>query len=287
MRCRHCRAQNVKGSRRCLECGAPAGPILEASSKAPQFMPTLDPARLDAALKHHQCNCFEPSQPETTFHQEVQDEHADGWKEMLDLIEEAAADGREEFAPLRDMSLRARADLITLPATIAKLKAVRRLVLYGSPLVRIPPEIGEMESLEEFVPYTSKRLHWFPYEITRCSWLRDSCVSTRHLFGNFKDRPRFPQLGPPMSSTSGLDLEHLAAQQFGAAAITRCSVCQASIAATGLHQVWISLRVATDVLPLLVNACSTECIAKLPPSDQDHVQGPHRGGSSVRQPPRL
>ncbi|WP_257581710.1 hypothetical protein [Streptomyces sp. TLI_146] len=32
----------------------------------------------------------------------------------------------------------------------------------------------------------------------------------------------------------------------------------------GLHQVWISLRVATDVLPLLVNACSSGCVAALP-----------------------
>lgn len=40
-------------------------------------------------------------------------------------------------------------------------------MLYGSNLVRIPPEIGAMTSLEEFTPYTSYRLHWVPYEITR------------------------------------------------------------------------------------------------------------------------
>jgi hypothetical protein len=270
-----------------MACGAPLRPVLEAPSKGPQFMPTLDPARLEAVRKHHHCNCFEASRPETTFHSEVQDEQADGWKEMLHLVEEAAADGREEFAPLRDMSIEAGAQLITLPATIAKLKAVRRLVLYGSTLVRLPPEIGEMESLEEFFPYTSARLHWFPYELTRCSWLRESCVSTRHLYGNYKNRAPFPQLGPPMSSTRGLDTQHLPPQQFGAAAISSCSVCRASIATTELHQVWISLGVATDVLPLLVNACSRQCIAKLPPPAQNYVQGPHRGGSSVRQPPRL
>jgi hypothetical protein len=35
-----------------------------------------------------------------------------------------------------------RRDLLTLPPTIARLARVKRLVLYGSPLVRIPPEIG-------------------------------------------------------------------------------------------------------------------------------------------------
>ena len=55
-----------------------------------------------------------------------------------------------------------RADLVTLPPTIAKLTRVRHLLLYGSPLVRIPPEIGAMTSLEVFEPYTSYSLHWFP-----------------------------------------------------------------------------------------------------------------------------
>ena len=36
-----------------------------------------------------------------------------------------------------------QSQVITLPSTIGKLKAVRRLVLFGSFLVRIPPEIGE------------------------------------------------------------------------------------------------------------------------------------------------
>ena len=58
--------------------------------------------------------------------------------------------------------------------------------LYGSGLVRIPPEVGEMTALEDFDPYTSYRLHWFPFEITRCPKLKDSRVSTRALYGNFK-----------------------------------------------------------------------------------------------------
>ncbi len=41
-------------------------------------------------------------------------------------------------------------------------------------------------SLRVFEPYTSRRLHWFPYEITRCTSLRRSVVSTRALYGNYK-----------------------------------------------------------------------------------------------------
>jgi hypothetical protein len=85
--------------------------------------------------------------------------------------------------------------IITLPATISKLKSVKHLILCGSSnLVRIPPEIGEMTNLEEFTPRLSYRLHWFPYEITHCKKLKESTVSTRSLYGNYKLRKPFPRL---------------------------------------------------------------------------------------------
>jgi hypothetical protein len=40
-----------------------------------------------------------------------------------------------------------------LPPAIAKLTEVKHLVLYGTNLVRIPPEIGAMSALEVFAPY--------------------------------------------------------------------------------------------------------------------------------------
>ena len=51
-----------------------------------------------------------------------------------------------------------------------------------------------MESLEEFTPYTSYKLHWFPFEITRCIKLVESTVSTRALYGNYLHRTPFPSL---------------------------------------------------------------------------------------------
>jgi hypothetical protein len=255
--------------------------------------PGPDLATLRAKSHLWECGCLEQSDRraavrvwrETHFHSDVQDTESEGWKRLLDLVEVAAADAREEFEPFRELTLEAESQVITLPPTIGKLKSVRRLVLYGTCLVRIPPEIGDMENLVEFKPYTSHRLHWFPYEITQCARLDASSVSTRALYGDYKYRPPFPRLEKPLSSTAGVDLSNLSPERYGAPAITSCSVCRAPLAQTGLHQVWISLNVGTDVLPLLVNACSANCVARLPPPARGYVSGPHTGGLSVEQPP--
>jgi uncharacterized protein (TIGR02996 family) len=223
------------------------------------------------------CMCFEPGYhdrkwSEVEFHVEAQDTECDAWKRLLDLVENAAADERELFAPIRASSPSDRPRIVTLPPTIAKLTAVRRLELSGSDLVRIPAEIGQMTSLEEFDLYMSYRLHWYPYEITRCRNLRDSTVSTRALYGNYKYRPPFPRLRARPS-------------EWTAPAIRTCSVCDQPFEDRQLHRVWISLWVATDVLPLLVNACSEECLGKLPTPPEEYVQQPHRGGLEVEQPP--
>ncbi|MFJ6355189.1 leucine-rich repeat domain-containing protein [Streptomyces sp. NPDC092046] len=248
---------------------------------------TSDPASVGGESYRDECRCFDQVRPHPRarvgFHAESQDTSAPGWQRLLELVEEAAADGREEFRPLVGLSPVERRQIVTLPPSIAKLTAVKRFVLYGSNLVRIPPEIGAMTSLEEFTPYTSYRLHWFPYEITRCSKLARSTVSTRALFGNYKLRPPFPRFQPPQDSVADLDLTALDASRWGTTAIRSCSVCDQPIRQHGLHQVWISLKVATDVLPLLVNACSATCIDALPQAAEGYVQFPHTGGN-VDQP---
>ncbi|SHM97808.1 leucine-rich repeat domain-containing protein [Actinacidiphila paucisporea] len=203
----------------------------------------------------------------------------------LALIEDAVADGRELFKPLVELTAEERRQVITLPPTIARLKAVRHLVLYGSNLVRIPPEIGQMESLEEFSPYTSHRLHWFPYELTRCRNLMRSTVSTRSLYGNIKLCPHFPLLRERELWAAEPDAGHIEPGAWGGEAIRSCSVCDQTLPLSGPHQVWISLRVATDVLPLLANACSPVCIEALPEPPTNYVATPHRGGQEVAQPP--
>ncbi|WP_405793652.1 leucine-rich repeat domain-containing protein [Streptomyces sp. NBC_01506] len=240
------------------------------------------------------CGCIEygigPRQP-TRFHPERQDTTAPGWIRLLELVEEAAADEREVFKPLVELTAEQRRQVVTLPPSIARLTSVKHLVLYGSNLVRIPPEIGAMESLEEFSPYTSYRLHWFPYELTRCPNLRRSTVSTRALYGSYKSRTHFPSLPAAATGVQGVDLGNLDLDNLdpgvrGATAIRTCGVCDRRIEGVNLRQVWISLWTSgADVLPLLVNACSTTCVDALPVPAEGYVRTPHTGGPGVTQPP--
>ena len=217
------------------------------------------------------CHCLDRQNEQSPWtelqlHTEQQDAQCSGWQRLNELIDQAASDGRTEFSPGPEMHPSEWAQITELPKTISKLKRVRHFILYGSSLVRIPPEIAEMTALEEFTPYTSYRLHWFPYELTRCKNLKRSTVSTRALYGNYKNRPPFPRL--PQNHPGVPD---------------SCSVCKGSFADAPL-QYWISLRVATDVLPLLVHACSVECILNLPQPAENYVRSPHQGGLGVEQP---
>lgn len=169
--------------------------------------------------------------------------------------------------------------IVTLPPSIAKLDAVRSLDLYASHLVRMPPEIGEMTRLARFEPYTSHRLHWFPYEITRCKSLTDSCVSTRVLYGNSKYNPPFPALRRP---PDGEPLPSLPLKRFSAPLSRDCSVCGRRYEDQGRFRAWVTLRVATDDLPLLINACSRACFDEVPQPPARYRPCPHSGGQSPR-----
>src|SRR5690242_14480164 len=79
--------------------------------------------------------CFRQPNAPVRFHRESQDTSSRGWRRMLELIDEAAADGREVFRPLVELTPAERADLVTLPPTIANLTRVRHFVLYGSLLI--------------------------------------------------------------------------------------------------------------------------------------------------------
>jgi hypothetical protein len=203
------------------------------------------------------------------LHTEVQDTNSDAWNSLEAYIAEVRDDGSDELDPMSGICRERWEQVVTLPKSIGTLKSVRFLSLYGSHLVRIPPEIGDMTNLEEFDPYTSYCLHWFPYEITRCQHLKRSRVSTRALYGNYKYRPPFPRL-PQISPTLTPSV---------------CSVCGGPFLPQGPQQMWISLWVATDVLPLLVHACSDRCIARLPQPAKGYVQRPHRGEVDLEQPP--
>lgn len=202
---------------------------------------------------------------------DVQDRNCEAWVKLCKYVDKVSEKGLDEFSPLEILGTELFSEIYTLPESISKLKKVKKLWLYGSKLKRIPPEIGEMESLEYFDPYTSYDLHWFPYEIINCKNLKDSRVSTRALFGNYKNRMAFPSL------------DSNPVRYFGDK--VNCSVCKKEMTYKETNQLWITLRIGTDIVPLLTNLCSKNCEDTLPKPPENYVQYPHKGGSDLVQPP--
>lgn len=200
----------------------------------------------------------------------VQDKDSLAWKKLCEYVEKVAEEGGEEFSPFEYLGQDLYFQIYTLPENISKLNKVKKIGLYGSRLKRIPPEIGQIEALEYFDPYTSYNLHWFPYEIINCKNLKDSRISTRALYGNYKYRRPFPDLrNNPVRYDNKL---------------LKCSICKSEITYEKTNQVWVSLLVGTDVIPLLANLCSKECEEKLPQPPKAYIQYPHKGGKDLKQP---
>jgi len=201
---------------------------------------------------------------------DVQDKNSLAWIKLCEYVDKVAQENGQEFSPSEAIGHELFTQIYTLPESISKLKNVKKVYLYGSKLKRIPPEIGQMESLEYFDLYTSYDLNWFPYEITNCKNLKDSRVSTRALFGNYKTRMGFPLL------------QHNPVRYEGQS--VKCSICKKEMSYEETNQLWITLRVGTDNLPLLANLCSKECEEKLPKPPENYIQNPHKGGADLKQP---
>jgi hypothetical protein len=200
----------------------------------------------------------------------VQDKNTEAWYRLYEYVEQVYEEELEEFHPSKVLGRELYHQIFTLPDSIAKLKKVKVFHLYGSKLKRIPTAIGQMEGLEKFIPYTSYDLHWFPYEITYCKNIKDSIVSTRAIYGNYKGTMMFPSLeGNPV--------------RYHTPTI-RCSHCRKEMPQEETDQYWISLVVGTDVLPLLVNVCSEECRNNLPTPPTNYFQYPHKGGVEMGLP---
>lgn len=207
---------------------------------------------------------------ETKIKQSKQDENSKAWKKLCEYIDKIERTNADEFSPFDELGAELFSQIYTLPKSIGKLKNVKKMWLYGSKIQSIPPEIGEMTSLEYFDPYTSYDLHWFPFELTKCEKLKDSRVSTRALYGNYKNRKPFPDLtNNPVRYNSDT---------------VKCSVCEQEITYELTNQKWITLRVGTDDLPLLTNLCSIECENNLPKPKKGYVNKPHKGGFELKQP---
>jgi hypothetical protein len=49
-------------------------------------------------------------------------------------------------------------------------------------ITHVSPKIGRLRKLERFDPYTSRGLHWLPYEV-RHTKLEKARISRRNLYG--------------------------------------------------------------------------------------------------------
>ncbi|PHR26683.1 MAG: hypothetical protein COA38_14445 [Fluviicola sp.] len=208
------------------------------------------------------------SQDEIKVRIDSQNREEDAWRALLEFINQCDKDSAELFHPSQQFQLDHWVHIRTLPKEIGKLKSIKHLMIYGSNLTRLPQEIGQLEALEKFTPYTSYGLRWFPYEITRCSNLKDCTVSTRALFGNYKNKKGFPNLNDnPVDYFGG----------------NKCSICDTNENDIRFEQYWVSCQVATDVLPLLVIVCSDECFHKIKEPASGYSIVPHKGGNAIKR----
>lgn len=205
---------------------------------------------------------------EPNMHAEPQDMGVPGWRKVEQLVDQTKRARSTRLEPSAHLPWDEWMQVITLPTGIASLIEVRTLFAYGSHLRRLPPEVGRMSSLEDLDIYTSYSLHWLPYEVTRCAKLRRSRMSTRALYGNRNTRLPFPKLTRPIDA--------LLPQT--------CSVCDRPFGEKAPQVFWLTLNVATDIVPLLVHSCSKDCTLSLPRPPDHYFERPHKGGDGIGMP---
>jgi hypothetical protein len=237
---------------------------------------TIDPVTQAAAgrvRRTNHCGCLATRGKKGTpgvprLHVDEQDFGAPGWSHTLDLVRAGVADGVEIFEPSAHMPWDDWMRVVTLPEEISDLKTVQQIRLYGSHLRRLPPQIGRMVALQDLDIYTSYSLHWLPFEVLRCSQLSKTRMSTRTLYGNRKTRLPFPRLSGPVEALMP----------------PSCSVCDRPFGDIAPQLYWVTLRVGTDMAPLLIHSCSSDCTQSVPTPPANYFARPHKGGAGVGMP---
>jgi hypothetical protein len=243
------------------------------NSNPPQIF-AVDPVSLSAAqriVRDGHCSCLVSTGKKGTprvpnLHTEMQGTSVPGWKALLALVDDS------RNASVLEPSAMIPADqwsaVITLPAEIQLLTAMTELRLYGSHLRSLPPEIGKLSNLSNLDIYTSYSLHWLPYELTRCSRLRDTRMSRRALYGNVKTRLPFPRLSNSLATFQP----------------RTCSVCDDPFDGRWAEPFWTTQRTGTDVVPLLAYTCSAKCTDRIPDAPDGYYARPHKGGGGMGMP---
>ena len=63
---------------------------------------------------------------------DVQDRNSVAWKKLCDYIDRLAETNMDEFSPAEELGPELFAQIYTLPESIAKLKHIKKIWLYGS-----------------------------------------------------------------------------------------------------------------------------------------------------------
>lgn len=206
---------------------------------------------------------------ESSFHRDENAETTIASERVQQVIDDARSKKLTTLVLSKVMDEDDYLALNTLPKSIGDLKDLQHLDLSNSKLSYIPREIEGCVNLQKIDIYHSYRLHWFPIEILNCSNLRDTTVSPRALYGNYKLRSPFPNLRHGRWNwSSGVD---------------RCAVCRTE--QPEMEQYWMTRRVGSDDLPLLMSICGQDCLLKIKaPKDRRYIQHAHQGGLIQRQP---
>lgn len=192
-----------------------------------------------------------------------QDRSSRAWGKLCEYIDKLADEKAEEFWPAQEIGWE---QIYTLPESVDKLKNIKAVHLYGSKFSRIPPEIGEMEKLEFLDIYSCYNLRWLPYEITNCKNLKHIRISRRVIFSKLKNNNGFP------------DLTNNPVRYFGN--IVKCSICKKEIPYSYTNQLWTSLYVGGDLVPLLINVCSEGCEYHILETTKRQSSYLHKGGKA-------
>lgn len=184
---------------------------------------------------------------------------------------------------------------------IGNLSNLRYLNLYGSRrLLKLPRTIGKCTKLTTFCPYTSYRFHYVPFEIKECP-LKDTTMSTRALYNNFKNKMHFPPLPihPKLNGLTALtadlkgylsDLENVVLPQplilniIGFLPITFCSVCKELMFEDYTHYVWSHEMIGTDRCGVLGRMCSVQCIQRGVPKKRHYFSAETSRNESCSDP---
>lgn len=176
------------------------------------------------------------------------------------------------LSPEEAMQIRA------LPPSLANWSGtLETLNLYGTNLVELPREVGQLRKLTTIVIHTSYCLHYLPYEVMHCPRLCHLSASPGAIYGEKGNK--FPALRVPAAVRTLKDLSLAACLEFGltipeslrelrdmAKTMFPCSTCRQKWVGPNAALFWVTKMIGQQSMALLIHACSKECVRRHEPT---------------------